>query len=96
MRFTFRIVYGEKYKEYYKGIDEKDVESEEIVYDDLYDFLSASIAAFEDVVVEKIFGCLEDAINDGVGRGNTLYYSGTIVSLTDIYDGSNWSLEVEG
>ena len=94
MRFTFRIVYGDKYKEYYKGI--MDYETEEIVYDDLYDFLSSAIAAFEDVVIEKIFGCLEDAINNGVGRGNTLYYSGTITSLTDIYDGSNWSLEVEG
>jgi hypothetical protein len=95
MRFTFRIVYGEKYKEYYKGIYE--VETEEVVYDNLYDFLSSAIAAFEDVVVEKIFGCLEDAINDGIGgRGNTLYYSGTITSDTDIYDGSNWSFEVEG
>ena len=92
MRFTFRIIYGKKFKEYYKGIHE--IDSEEITYDNLYEFLSSAIAAFEDIVVEKIFGCIEDAINNGVGRGNTLYYSGSIVS--DIYDGSNWSLEVEG
>ena len=95
MRFTFRITYGEKYKEYYKGIYE--AASEEIVDDNLYDFLSSAIAAFEDVVVEKIFSCLEDAINEGVGgQGNSLCYTGTITSLTDIYDGSEWFLEVEG